>query len=102
MKDLHIRKLCLNICVGESGDKLTRAAKVPFLMLINMLLRSCTYTSLVGFDSQLKQYICAILNCFYLQPMPTCSYWVCYSMMQTLISVALVNTSCLTTFGPIN
>ncbi|XP_018327961.1 60S ribosomal protein L11 [Agrilus planipennis] len=28
MKDLHIRKLCLNICVGESGDRLTRAAKV--------------------------------------------------------------------------
>merc|ERR1712062_547056 len=28
MKDLRIRKLCLNICVGESGDRLTRAAKV--------------------------------------------------------------------------
>nr|AAC46585.1 ribosomal protein DL11 [Drosophila melanogaster]prf//2108277A ribosomal protein L11 [Drosophila melanogaster] len=27
-EDLHIRKLCLNICVGESGDRLTRAAKV--------------------------------------------------------------------------
>ncbi|XP_073462182.1 large ribosomal subunit protein uL5-like [Aquarana catesbeiana] len=28
MHDLRIRKLCLNICVGESGDRLTRVAKV--------------------------------------------------------------------------
>ncbi|KAI4536619.1 hypothetical protein MG293_012822 [Ovis ammon polii] len=28
MWELHICKLCLNICVGESGDRLTRAAEV--------------------------------------------------------------------------
>ncbi|KAJ3337759.1 60S ribosomal protein L11 [Gonapodya sp. JEL0774] len=28
MRALRLEKLCINICVGESGDRLTRAAKV--------------------------------------------------------------------------
>lgn len=35
MRELHIRKLCLNICVGESGDRLTRAAKVSIQWLFH-------------------------------------------------------------------
>lgn len=28
MRDIHVEKLILNLCTGESGDKLTKAAKV--------------------------------------------------------------------------
>lgn len=40
MREVRIRKLCLNICVGESGDRLTRAAKVSFLTIIHIIFTS--------------------------------------------------------------
>ena len=32
MKEIKIEKLVINLCCGESGDKLTKAAKVNLLI----------------------------------------------------------------------
>ncbi|CAO2638027.1 60S ribosomal protein L11 [Lemmus lemmus] len=40
MWELCIRKLCFNICVGESRDRLTRAAKTPVFSKAGYTVRS--------------------------------------------------------------
>jgi ribosomal protein L5 len=43
MREVRIRKLCLNICVGESGDRLTRAAKVSNFSLVGKYVHIIRY-----------------------------------------------------------
>merc|ERR1712179_283089 len=62
MRDIHIQKLCLNICVGESGDRLTRAAKVlsslkqdtPSDLLVSEEMKKLLATALSAAQRQKK------------------------------------------------
>ena len=51
MRDIRVAKLVLNICVGESGDRLQKAAKASFEALIEQSVAGEHFRDCEGLDS---------------------------------------------------